>query len=129
MQADREQDDEEDWEDDDSYDSHDGDDSDDEPTIPCPYCRNEILEDSPWCPSCDRYISAEDHAGPRQPLWVILTALICLGVTLWWVFAAFAGRVEGMGPIEPNQINGLSFMLSDKKAGPSPPALDARCDA
>ena len=24
-----------------------GDDTDDEPTVPCPYCRREILEDSP----------------------------------------------------------------------------------
>jgi hypothetical protein len=23
-----------------------------------------------------------------------------------------------MGPVEPEQINGLGFMLSDKKAGP-----------
>jgi NADH dehydrogenase [ubiquinone] 1 alpha subcomplex assembly factor 1 len=30
---------------------------------------------------------------------------------------AFGRRVQGMGPIEPDQINGLGFMLSDKKAG------------
>lgn len=66
-----------------------GDDSDDEPTVPCPYCRREILEDSPRCPYCERYISAEDHAGLKKPLWIISTALVCLGVALWWVFAAF----------------------------------------
>jgi hypothetical protein len=26
-------------------------------------------------------------------------------------------RVQGMGPVEPGQINGLGFMLSDKKPG------------
>lgn len=31
---------------------------------------------------------------------------------------AFGRRVQGMGPVEPGQINGLGFMLSDKKAGP-----------
>lgn len=65
-----------------------GDDTDDEPTVPCPYCRRDILEDSPRCPYCERYISEEDHAGPRKPLWVIVTALICLGIAIWWVVAA-----------------------------------------
>ena len=64
-------------------------DPDEEPTTPCPYCRKEILEDSPRCPYCERYISDEDHAGPNKPLWVILTALICLGIAIWWVFASF----------------------------------------
>ena len=31
---------------------------------------------------------------------------------------SFGNRVQGMGPVEPNQINSLGFMLSDKKAGP-----------
>ena len=31
---------------------------------------------------------------------------------------AFGRRVQGMGPVEPDQINGLGFMLSDKQAGP-----------
>jgi NADH dehydrogenase [ubiquinone] 1 alpha subcomplex assembly factor 1 len=30
---------------------------------------------------------------------------------------AFGRRLQGMGPVEPNQINGLGFMLSDKKPG------------
>ena len=79
---------EDDWEEDDA----DGDadqDSDDEPTVPCPFCRREILEDSPRCPYCERYLSAEDHAGQRKPTWVIATALVCLGVAIWWLFAAF----------------------------------------
>jgi NADH dehydrogenase [ubiquinone] 1 alpha subcomplex assembly factor 1 len=31
---------------------------------------------------------------------------------------SFGNRVEGMGPVEPDQINSLGFMLSDKKPGP-----------
>jgi monofunctional biosynthetic peptidoglycan transglycosylase len=31
---------------------------------------------------------------------------------------AFGRRVQGMGPVEPDQINSLGFMLSDKKSGP-----------
>ena len=30
---------------------------------------------------------------------------------------AFGRRVQGMGPVAPEQINGLGFMLSDKKPG------------
>jgi NADH dehydrogenase [ubiquinone] 1 alpha subcomplex assembly factor 1 len=30
---------------------------------------------------------------------------------------AFGRRVRGMGPVEPSQINGLGFMLSDKRPG------------
>lgn len=76
--------DEDDWEDDEA-----DDDADDEPTIPCPYCRHEILEDSPYCPSCERYISAEDQAGPGKPTWVVATSLVCLAIAVWWVFMAW----------------------------------------
>lgn len=77
-----------DWEDDDA-DLGDDHDSDEEPTVPCPYCRREILEDSPRCPYCERYISVEDHAGPKKPLWIIATTLVCLGVAVWWLFNTF----------------------------------------
>ena len=80
-------DDDEDWDDDES--DYESDEADDEPTVPCPFCRRDILEDSPRCPYCERYLSQEDHAAARKPLWVILTALICLGISLWWLFAAF----------------------------------------
>lgn len=62
-------------------------DVEDEPTVSCPHCGHEILEDSPWCPNCERYISAEDHAGPRKPTWMIVTALISLGIAIWWALA------------------------------------------
>ena len=75
--------------DDDAEDGYDSDDDDQEPTVPCPYCRREILEDSPRCPHCERYVSDEDHAATGKPLWVILTALVCLGIAIWWLFMAF----------------------------------------
>jgi len=31
---------------------------------------------------------------------------------------SFGRRVQGMGPVEPSQVNGLGLMLSDKQAGP-----------
>ena len=31
---------------------------------------------------------------------------------------AFGNRVQGMGPVEPDQISSVGFMLSDKKTGP-----------
>ena len=63
------------------------DDSDEEPTVPCPFCRRAILEDSLRCPYCERYISEEDYAGSQKPLWVIATALACLAAVLWWMLA------------------------------------------
>ena len=84
--------DEDDDESDDAWDddSPSGDDSDDgdEPTVPCPYCGHEILEDAPRCPACERYLSLEDSPAPRKPLWVIVTALVCLAAVIWWIVAA-----------------------------------------
>ena len=84
--------DDDDTDDDYDYDDYDydddgsSDDGDEEPTVPCPFCGLEMLEDSPRCPSCGQYISAEDSPGPTKPLWVIATAIVCLGIALWWVF-------------------------------------------
>ena len=50
----------------------------DEPVIHARTAGEEMLEDSPQCPSCGNYISAEDLPVTSQPLWVILTAIICL---------------------------------------------------
>jgi hypothetical protein len=87
MSAYRDDDEDDDWDPEDDADF--GDDSDDEPTVPCPYCRREILEDVPQCPYCERYISDVDQAGPRKPLWIIATALVCLAAALWWVLMSF----------------------------------------
>jgi uncharacterized protein (DUF983 family) len=73
-----------DWDDDSDWES-----DEEEPTAPCPYCGREMLEDSPRCPHCERYISAEDHTAAGRPAWVVVTAVICLAAALWWLLAAF----------------------------------------
>lgn len=65
------------------------DDSGDEPTVPCPHCGRELLEDSPWCPSCDRYITDEEFRQAGRPMWVVVTAVVCLAIALWWAFVSF----------------------------------------
>jgi uncharacterized protein (DUF983 family) len=81
-------DDEEEWDDDLDADD-DGDDDGDDATVPCPHCGESIYEDTPRCPACGRYLTAEDHARSSRPVWVIVTALVCLGTALWW---ALSGR-------------------------------------
>lgn len=76
-------------EEDEGWDDGNEQDSDDEPTVPCPHCRRHIFEDTPRCPYCERSIDDEDHAGPKKPIWVIATALVLLGIAIWWAFAAF----------------------------------------
>ncbi len=61
----------------------------DVPTIPCPHCQRDILEDALRCRHCERYIAAEDHAVPRERPWVILTALMSLGAVIWCLFLVF----------------------------------------
>ena len=95
MSRDRDDEDDDDWDDEsdafaDADNEWDGDDdSGDEPTVPCPFCRRELLEDSPWCPSCDRYITEEDFRRADRPVWVIVTAVACLAIALWWAFVSF----------------------------------------
>lgn len=71
----------------DDVDDMDDDALDDDPTVPCPFCRHEIFEDSPRCPSCGRYLSADDFARQAKPLWVVVTAVVCLLVAIWLAFA------------------------------------------
>lgn len=73
--------DDEDWEDDWSDDS-----VDDEPTITCPYCGNEVHEDSPRCPSCENYLSQEDRPAVPKPWWFLIGVGLGLLVFLRWLF-------------------------------------------
>jgi hypothetical protein len=61
-----------------------GDEDEDEPTIPCPWCRREIHEESQRCPYCERYISNED-APARKPWWLVLGVGVCLYVVYRWI--------------------------------------------
>ncbi len=69
-----------DWEPDD-----DAQDEDDDGLVPCPYCHEEMLEDSPRCPSCGQYISEEDAPPAKKPLWLLATIAICLILALMWL--------------------------------------------
>jgi hypothetical protein len=64
----------------------DFDDETEEPTIPCPYCRHEIHEDSQRCPFCASYISSEDAPPSRKPWWMILGVGACLYAVYRWTF-------------------------------------------
>jgi predicted nucleic acid-binding Zn ribbon protein len=68
----------EDWTDEDG-------DEDEDATIPCPYCRRAIHEDSVRCPYCEQYISEEDAPPGRKPWWIILGVLLCLIVVGLWI--------------------------------------------
>ncbi len=70
---------------DDDWDDDPGADDDSEPTIPCPYCRKEIHEDSLRCPYCEQYISEEDAPPGRKPWWLVLGVIACLYVVYRWV--------------------------------------------
>ena len=76
-------------EDDEAWDEEFDEENLNEPVIPCPYCGEEMLEDSPQCPACRNYISAEDLPTTSQPLWVVLPAVVCLLIALGWVLSGF----------------------------------------
>ncbi|HZU35188.1 MAG TPA: DUF2116 family Zn-ribbon domain-containing protein [Gemmataceae bacterium] len=69
--------------DDDDFLDHEQD--EDEPTIPCPYCRRPIHEDSVRCPHCERYISEEDRRPARKAWWIVLGVLLALYAVYRWV--------------------------------------------
>ena len=66
--------------DEDASDYEDGREGDEDTTIPCPYCRRPIYEDSQRCPHCGNYISEEDAPAARKPWWIIVGALLVLYV-------------------------------------------------
>lgn len=85
-----------DWDESDEYDAerdYDPDDSETYPdglyddegpaTVPCPYCRAEIIEDAEQCPRCGKYITDEDAPRPsRGSFWVILMILALLAAAM-----------------------------------------------
>lgn len=74
-----------DW-DDDSDDDFDVDAVDDEgePTVPCPYCGEEIHEDSQRCPHCEQYVSDVDAPPRKKPWWIIIGVVVCLYIVYRW---------------------------------------------
>ncbi len=55
----------------------------------------------------------------RAPLPTVMNEWTEVAVPLEdFIPTSFGNRVQGMGPVEPNEITNIGFMLSDKKAGP-----------
>jgi hypothetical protein len=54
-------------------------------TIPCPYCRRAIHEDSQRCPYCENYLSAEDAPPGPKPWWFVIGVLVCLVIVFLWI--------------------------------------------
>lgn len=82
------------WDEEDEWDGENFDEEDsfsrddDEPTIACPYCGEEVHEDSPRCPNCENYLSQEDAptTAANKPWWFLLGAGLGLLVFLRWLF-------------------------------------------
>jgi hypothetical protein len=72
------------WDEDEDDGQDDGPD-DEEPTIPCPYCKRAIYEDSPRCPYCDKYIQEEDVVPAHKPWWIIAGALLVFYAVYRWI--------------------------------------------
>lgn len=47
-------------------------------TVPCPYCKREVLDDSVGCPYCGNYLSKEDDPSPREWWWVVALILLVM---------------------------------------------------
>jgi len=62
----------------------DDDDESDDDTEPCPYCGKPIYDGSERCPHCENYITEEDVPS-HKPMWVIIGAVLALGVAAMWV--------------------------------------------
>ena len=70
-------------EDDDDWEAPEDDDwseGDEEPTVECPHCGREIMEDIAQCPYCERYLSRDDAPTKHRPWWIIVAVLACIYV-------------------------------------------------
>jgi predicted nucleic acid-binding Zn ribbon protein len=56
-----------------------------EATVGCPYCNEQIHEDSQRCPHCENYISEEDAPPGRKPRWIVVGLVICLIIAVMWI--------------------------------------------
>lgn len=63
-------------------------DDDGPPTVPCPYCKREIAEDSERCPHCENYLTGEERptgSTPRSGFWLVMMILAMFAALLWAV--------------------------------------------
>ena len=57
-------------------------------THPCPHCGKTLYDEASICPQCGNFITYQsaENAPRRTPWWMIIAALICLLIILWfWV--------------------------------------------
>ncbi|MSR60078.1 MAG: zinc ribbon domain-containing protein [Planctomycetaceae bacterium] len=66
-------------------DEFDGAPQNDDATMPCPYCRRDIPEDTPRCPYCENYLSEEDAPPQRKPWWILAGIIVCLYIVYRWM--------------------------------------------
>jgi hypothetical protein len=57
-------------------------------TLPCPHCKHDILENSPWCPHCGNYLHQDEAEATRAP-WITITLIL---VVLMLVIATVLTR-------------------------------------
>jgi hypothetical protein len=72
------------WDTDDDLDDWPEDEADDG-LRDCPYCGEEMYDDSIRCPNCGRYLSTEDGGEEKKPPWIMITAVVLLVVMLSWL--------------------------------------------
>jgi RNA polymerase subunit RPABC4/transcription elongation factor Spt4 len=77
------------WDEEDDFEQ---DDIDEAATVACSFCGREIYEDAERCPYCENYVVAESGTSQRKPLWIIITALVCIYAMLhFYISALFFG--------------------------------------
>ena len=79
------------WDTDDDPDDEDdwSEDEADDGLMDCPYCGEEMYDDSIRCPNCGRYLSREDGGEGKKPTWIIVTAVVLLVMMLSWLTIVF----------------------------------------
>lgn len=61
-------------------------DDNDSVMVPCPYCREPILEEAQYCPKCENYLSHEDAPAGSKPAWIWVCLLLGLAAMIWTSF-------------------------------------------
>ncbi len=52
-------------------------DDDATPTMPCPYCKKQIVEDAEICHHCGQWVR-EENAPSNTPMWIVIATSVLL---------------------------------------------------
>jgi hypothetical protein len=55
-------------------------------TIPCPWCRTPIYENSEFCPHCGKYVTEEEAPSSRYPVWIIVGVVLGVIASAIWMW-------------------------------------------